>query len=207
MTRQPGRKKPKREVVETKTPDLDLEHLAEVLDENRLETNADGWFTLPWRDGWNAVRLAVRLADGFVDPIADFCKSVVQASDASQETYWRCAEFIDGLHREVKSREAYSYQYAALRCIQVLSSNSSGGGEVYNYLLRQAIERDLDRPLSFFSEPILGHRCHDAIGLWPSMQNDDGDRYRRAFVIAWKRGLFHAAYAIKNISPATTTWS
>jgi len=84
LVRKPAKK------VHPKQPkiDDDLAELASVLDEYRLDRNSDGWFTVPWRDGWNAVGLALALADGQdgADPKATmFLTTVFQRSTIGRE--------------------------------------------------------------------------------------------------------------------------
>jgi len=82
---------------------------------------------------------------------------------------------------------------AALRCLQVTISNSSGGGEAYNVILMRALT---ELPVNLVEAHVLEWRCYDAIGTTAFLQGDLYDRRRRAFKIAWERGLFLAAYAI-----------
>lgn len=195
MTKQPGRKKPKRKAPKSEDA-IDLDFLTSVLDENRLEHDSEGWFTIPWRDGWNAIHLAHKLCPTWDSLGAkNFLTIAISRRDASNEAYWQCDEYISQLGTNIGVDP--TFLYAAMRCLQVLSSNSSGGGEVYNTILRRAVDKSgLDA--KDIEDEILMHRCLDAIGVGPLLMNDPFDRYRRAFSIAWKRGLFHAAYAINK---------
>lgn len=195
MTKQAGRKKPKRKPIEN-AESIDLEFLSQVLDENRLEHDSEGWFTIPWRDGWNAVTLAHRLCPTW-DALGakNFMTIAISKRDASNQTYWQCDEYLSQISTNIGVDATFIY--AALRCLQVLSSNSSGGGEVYNTILRRAVDKS-GCNVEDIENSILIYRCLDAIGVGPLLMNDPHDRYRRAFTIAWKRGLFHAAYAINK---------
>lgn len=189
--KKPRRKPPKK--VHPKQPkiDDDLAELASVLDEYRLERNSDGWFNVPWRDGWNAVGLAMSLSDcqDKEDAGAQLFLKVTwenRRSDAS--VYWEAGDFLQTLGRDINVLTC-----AALRCLQVSVSNSSGGGEVYNAILTRALT---ELPVHLVEAHVLEWRCRDAIGTTAYLQGDLFDRRRRAFKIAWERGLFLAAYAI-----------
>lgn len=194
-----GRKGPKRVVkVHGKSvpnEDSDLMTLARALDEHRLDHNASGWFKLPWRDGWNAVGLAFEaglLDDRFVS--------------GSKAESW--LKEIIGDHSEAQSVDGYQiageligdpftnrFHSRALRCLQVVIANSGGDGTPYNDILTQAFSGALPEK---YAGIVMEHRCRDAIGVSPSLNGDVNDRLRRAFQIAWDRGLFLAAYALKS---------
>lgn len=82
---------------------------------------------------------------------------------------------------------------AALRCLQALVAKSDGGGEVYNAILIGPFSTVLPEDVHNL---VLEYRCRDSIGTTAELQNDANDRQRRAFSIAWKRGLYHAAYSL-----------
>jgi hypothetical protein len=46
------------------------------------------------------------------------------------------------------------------------------------------------------SRAVMTWRCHDAIGVGPSLRGDALDELRRAFRTAWTRGLYKTAYAL-----------
>ena len=180
----------------------ELRELIEVLDEHRLETNASGWFTVPWRDGWNACALALACFERNLDEYASasettihrWMKTAILGHEPRAEDYWTAGELLTG----IDTAEVSPYLYAALRCMQVWNSHSSGGGEVYNYVLKRAFDK-ID-PAHLVEDVVLEYRCRDAIGTTAEMQGDANDRTRRAFIIAWRRGLFHAAYSLAPIS-------
>lgn len=206
MGKQSPRKAPKRKQPERPQLDEDLSELAAVLDEHRLENNAEGWFKLPWRDGWNAADLAFNVylnqlgqSPGVVERILT---EALDARKSSAQLYWDVTERLTGMSTD----GSWRFLYAAYRCVQVLISNSSGGGEVYNDLLRRAL-RDMDDELT--ERFVLQHRMQDALGVSRTMDGGTMDRARRAFTIAWQRGLYHAAYAIqpaKQIAITSTIW-
>lgn len=180
----------------------DLTHLAEMLDEHRLERNVSGWFTVPWRDGWCAIECAcgcfTRNFDQYNSPrehsIDDLLSNALRARKPSAELYYAAGEFLERIDTE----EVSPFLYAALRCLQMLISNSSGGGENYNVLLRRAFEK-VQEPIELYEDVVLEYRCRDAIGTTAVMQRDAHDDVRRAFAFAWHQGLFHAAYALKPV--------
>lgn len=188
------RKPPKRPSPRPRPVDDELVELARVLDERRLDNTAEGWFEPPWRDGWNAVGLATTLATGgeVHKHLVEWCR----ARCTEPEAYWRASEFLE-------SRQLLETERAALRCFQVLASNSDGGGTVYNHILRLSFQRN-GHELSYetllkIEEIVAMWRCQDAIGTQLQLQGDAHDRVRRAFKIAWSRGLYRAAYALPRI--------
>jgi hypothetical protein len=198
------RRKPKPQ-REPKPLDDDLNELAAILDEHKLDQNAQGWFVVPWRDGWNAVMLAWESWRSLVDSRTDaeleidiFLKNqlrLYQNPNASHGAmaglaYERARELIEEHASALPTRHLLT----ALRCLQALLSNSHGGGHVYNTLLQLAFGKT--EPDHLLEELVLEYRCRDAIGTTVVMQGNSLDRHRRAFTIAWKRGLYLAAYAI-----------
>lgn len=218
MVKPQGRKPPRRKPTRTKI-DAELAELASVLDENYLESDLDGWFTLPWRNGWNAIRLALsdfewlsrnRHGAPLAIPATLRHRVVTLTKWCISEELWT------GAHAEAEaiqaeaisewfttSEAAYVSLAAAARCLQLQVANSSGGGHVFNILLRRAFEgRDREGEGQGLSDVyslearIMAHRRADAVGeLKP-----DGSNARQigAFDIAWRRGLYHAAYSIKG---------
>lgn len=203
MSKISKRKPPKRKHSEKPQLDDDLTELAEVLDEYRLDNNAENWFTIPWRDGWCAVELAyeayIHYSTG--NDHEELTKIIAERQQTA-ELYWRAGEEIANGNALGSSR----FLYAAWRCLQVLLSYSSGGGEVYNDILRRAFRGLADEQ---GEDIVLIARMRDALGVPSSMDGGTMDRARRAFRIAWKRGLYHAAYSIqpaKQITAKTTIW-
>lgn len=180
--------------------DSELDELASVLIEHTLDQNARGWFRLPWRNGWNTVELALEAAnlealrgDTLVEhQHADWLTQVIHAKDRSQPIYWEAQDLL-APHRTSRMFRA------ALRCLQVLIAESHGGGEVYNAILLPPFESNLPEDVT---DLVLTARCRDSIGVGPHTAGDGNDRLRRAFMTAWKRGLYHAAYALP---PAKTS--
>lgn len=202
MTRKP---KP---IKERKEVDDDLQELAEVLDEHRLDQNAAGWFTVPWRVGYYAASLGLACfrenADKFhpfqsprEKEIYDWLAETLTTGQRYDHLYWQAGEFLQRIDLENVSQ----YLFAALRCFQVWVSNSDGGGEVYNYILKSAFDKT--EPSHLLEDVVLEWRCRDALGVSSVLQSDHNDRKRRAFVIAWRRGLFHAAYSIAPVRSTT----
>lgn len=210
-------RRPKR-IDHPKQPKLDdeLRELAVVLDERRLEHNREGWFSIPWRSGFYAglcAFLAYRVNfDEFEsqreEHIHDWLHGLFENSKPEDfatkggVTYFEAGDLVTGIDMSgAASTESVSpLLYAALRCIQVFTSHSSGGGEVYNILLKLAFER-CQVPDHLFEDCVIQARAFDAIGTGTKRQEDAGDRTRRAFEIAWKRGLFHAAYSLPPVKP------
>lgn len=208
------RKAKKRSPVKQSVVDDDLNTLAEVLDEYRLSNSVENWFSIPWRDGWRAIELAFVLGQGCgLTEVERFLRETIRRRSSQTEVYYESAELIQ--HCSTSFRSPSRYMYAALRCLQVLCSNSSGGGEVYNIILRRAIdthdEHEAGMTLDQVEAVVTKYRCFDALGLDDSsIKSSLFAKSIKAFEIAWKRGLYNAAYAIrpaKHITMLTTMWT
>lgn len=200
-----GRKPPKRKPAKVIQIDDELAQLAMILDERRLERNAIGWFQVPWNNGTNAIMLAHQMWWRMFVPH-------LQATQTWLPTHMRADKLLDGsahihptdiyhhiedLLREIEWHQSTPALRAALRCMQILIARSDGGGHVYNDVLRPLFEgRENDDGIE---DLIRSHRCNDAIGTMMQLQGDTNDRIRRAFTIAWDRGLFVAAYSLPKI--------
>jgi hypothetical protein len=180
--------------------DPDWDELAAVLAESKLDAGPAGWFTAPWRDGWNAVQLARDLAELENDGWADYERAVdtflrvhvaTRANDAS--TYYEAEEYLRG--------SACYFQSAALRCLQLVISKSHGGGDVYNVVLRIAFDREKTLPSpERAADLVMEHRGYDTLDTTLMMQGEKYDRVRRAFQTAWNRGLYAVAAALPAIT-------
>lgn len=206
MPRDPSRKS-KRKRPSTVEIDEDLGELASVLDEHRRGSNIAGWLSIPWRSGWCAASLPLglwyRVPSSLKrgEAIASLLRLAIAERKSVTETYNAADDFKTQAAETFVHGDNYSpLLMATARCVQIEIANSSGGGIVYNDVLRIALE-GLDRKELLVDLEIcmLEARCRDAIGTTVSLLNDKYDRRRRAFAIAWNRGLFHAAYSIKPI--------
>lgn len=180
------RKGPRRPAAKAPPVDQELVELASVIAEYSLDNNAFGWFQVPWRDGWNAVGLACTLSQ--IEPPSWLYKAI-DTRNIEPSMYWlaeeQLADCTDPMLR------------AALRCLQVLIANSSGGGHAYNAILIPPFTGlDPER----ITDTIMEWRCRDSIGTTVQFQGDANDRQRGAFRAAWRRGLYLAAY---SLPPAT----
>lgn len=191
--RKPPKRKQPIKVDDWLTADKELVELALMIDEYKLYKNKEGWFTLPWRDGFNAASLAIAVwqrtiprttprteTDAFLRVIQS-----IHARNRSRRTYER----IDEVLSTSQHHTGFATIRVGLRCAQISIARSDGGGQVYNDLLKQLDETVLENE-------VIQHRCHDVTGVNPGLVGDANDRLRRAFVIAWRRGLYHAAYAL-----------
>jgi hypothetical protein len=198
----PPRRRAKRPLPPDRKPlDEDLHELAEVLAEVQLDTNSRGWFLPVWRDGWNAVELAFEIWQEHYEATAFELERGISRyfkilKDRKQQDTPHYLQIVDdltaiSLHGETQGRKMIA---ASLRCYQVLVSNSSGGGTVYNDILESALSTaHLNDAIA---NSVMQWRCLDAIGTTITMRQDANDRLRRAFKTAWSRGLYLAAYAL-----------
>jgi hypothetical protein len=176
----------------SKPPDFDdeLAELASVIAEYQIDNNAYGWFIPPWRNGWNAVELAVRAAE-IEGPVDDeWLLDVVEHRGDRQDVYWTAQD------RLAWGATSNRLLRAAYRCLQVLIAKSDGGGEVYNAILVEPFSKLMPEQVE---DLVLEYRCRDAINVSSILAGDVNDRQRRAFVIAWERGLYMAAYSIPPV--------
>lgn len=203
----PVSRKPRRKPAGRPALDDDMTELASVLAEHALERSTHGWFQLPWRDGWNAAYLALdgwyqhsnsdealllkEIAEHVDHWVAARCISPSIYEQADHDLAVTAAAFFNGDRRR--------YLSSALRCVQLVISNSHGGGATFNEVLRACFD---GCRTDWISNIVLRARCRDAIGVDPFEANDEDDRLRRAFKIAWGRGLFHAAYSLPRAKKA-----
>lgn len=200
----PGRKAAKKPAP--KLPygiDDDLAKLASVIAEYQLDNNAAGWFRLPWRNGWNAAHLAYALWEQGCPKSHDYhvannADIRLAAEAAKRLLATRVAEtfeyvLLEDLIEALGPGECAQALRAVLRCIQITIANSSGGGHAFNDVLRSVVEGLPEEDVVDF---ITEWRCHDAIGTGPQLTGDANDRQRHAFVIAWRKGLYFAAYSL-----------
>lgn len=168
-----------------------------MLDERRLDQNAQGWFSIPWREGLNAVSLAHA---AFFD--LEFEKKSAAILAVAQDlglwlserrtdtfTYWLADEALS----EIGSSSPFLR--AALRCLQIRIARSDGDGEVYNAILRPTF--DFYQTTPEIELNVERHRMLDALGGYDlKVARHDNERRKKAFQIAWRRGLYRAAYAL-----------
>lgn len=178
-----GRKGPRRPPPKQMPIDDELSELASVIAEHQLDNNAAGWFKMPWRDGWNATELAARAAESPDGWLSDVCR--MRAT--GQDIYWQAQDRLSTVITPSPMMRA------GLRCLQLMLARSDGGGEVYNAVLIGPFSTLLPENVA---DLVLEYRCRDSIGVSPNLLGDGNDRLRRAFSIAWKRGLYAAAYSL-----------
>lgn len=181
-----------------------------MLDEHRLDNGVAGWLELPWRSGWNAASFAYTSYERFAhddNGLIDFdVRALLGRWVLNQYVAPSIYETADGIIAEVSIKtlhhnlKAARLLIAGFRCVQLTIANSSGGGVTYNDVLRTLFDRLPDHWPAMLKDEMRTARCMDAIGTHPTLMNDSNDKLRRAFCIAWDRGLYRAAYALKGIS-------
>lgn len=203
MKRQ-GRKPPKRK-PRRPTVDDDLAELALALDDNKTSDDVAGWFSIPWRSGWNAARLGWECWEQYPGGQGSFeglsLRGLLDYQDRPREAYEIAEMHLSTAMTAIKlGVDGARFVVAGLRCIQLHTSNSSGGGHVYNDVLKVAFDRVPSHWPEKLRGEVLRARCLDAIGVSSTLANDHNDRLRRAFTIAWNRGLYQAAYSLPRAS-------
>ena len=203
MAKDPKRKAKLRAPRRVK-PDEDLMELASVLAEHQLDANAYGWFRPPWRNGEWAIALAKHVAF-IIEPEEELLASIDEMllirsarellGDAHRNagTYEAAGRIHSALVQPKINTNTTRLLAAALRCLQLKIANSHGGGHTYNEVLIPAF---LPLDTKLVADAVLDFRCNDAIGTSRQLRGDRNDRQRHAFTIAWRRGLFLAAYAL-----------
>lgn len=203
MAKDLSRKAPRR--THRPTPiDDDLAELAGVLSEYALDNTAYGWFRPPWRDGVNAINLAMVAAmsarltspNAYLDVTnaREILGLITEPTVNSTLAYEQAGRLYNSLIQPKVNTDPVRFLAAALRCFQLKIANSHGGGTVYNEILVAAF---LPVEPALVESSVLEHRCRDALGTTSHLQGDKHDRERSAFSIAWKRGLYFAAYSIR----------
>jgi hypothetical protein len=192
------RKGPRKPEAKPPPIDQELADLAAVIAEHTLDNNAYGWFRTPWRDGWNAVGLA--RAEGqrtgmmiIGGDVRGWLNTAITERAIDPAIYWIAEEYLSEVLNMNRATRA------ALRCLQVLIANSSGGGHAYNAILIPAF---IDVDPADVADDILEWRCRDSIGTTARLQGDPNDRLRGAFRTAWSRGLYLAAYSLPSATVA-----
>jgi len=167
-----------------------MTELAAVIAEHSLDNSAKNWFLTPWRSGWNAVELAVRATDAPEDDgwLGDVCRTRA----VGEEIYWIAQDRLSTVITPSPMMRA------GLRCLQLMLARSDGGGEVYNAVLLGPFSTILPENVA---DLVMEYRCRDSIGVSMILRSDVNDRLRRAFMTAWKRGLYHAAYSLPSAAP------
>lgn len=164
-----------------------------MIAEHKLDSNAENWFKLPWRNGWNAIDLALHVAQNETE-LEPWLSTVCRNRSTGQDVYWTAQDLLSTTVTPNRMMRA------ALRCLQILIANSDGGGEVYNAILLGPFSTILPERVN---DLVMEYRCRDSIGVSAVLRGDGSDRLRRAFTIAWKRGLYHAAYSLPMAPPTS----
>lgn len=166
-----------------------MRELLAVLVESKADYNVAGWLSVPWRDGWNAARLALNITLGSSEynRIAGMHNLVDLMWVEGTRSARAYAELEEMLH-EIRWSAATPALRAAMRCMQVVIANSDGGGHVENAILEGVVFGEHEQLM-------LDARRIDAVGHDISPV---GERRRQAFLTAWRKGLYRVAYAIPN---------
>ena len=204
--KQQGRKPPKRRQSARPKLDADMRELMTVLAENKLD-DFDAQFEAPWRDGWNAVALLFEEAIacgiarapeglGWSAQLTLWITDRLVSPDVYRQAELMEVEALRALITMPSSVDMYGMRAIALaaRCAQLVVANTSAGGHAFNPLLKRFYSTVVSDDNELWR--IRKHRCNDAVGA--EREDHANARERRAFNIAWERGLYRAAYAIKG---------
>lgn len=192
-------RKGKKRVRKQPPVDDDLNMLASVLAEMQLDNTAYGWFRPSWRNGVWAAKLAMAVAfsegifDGVGIPDELAARVLVNGGWSAFDAYEQAGALYTRFVTSKMNTNTARLIGAALRCMQLKIAHSDGGGGVYNEIL---IPMFLPLEPRLIEHHVLEFRCHDSIGTTSHLMNDHNDRQRRAFRIAWERGLYLAAYSL-----------
>lgn len=194
-------RKPKRVTRRPRAATLDVfALLAEDVEPHAPE----GWFKLPWRDGRQAVGLVTdliqRAASGLYGTPLAIAGDVTRLHPDDPDLYWRCEELRDDVDRAGFSTSFASLLLMRLRMLQLLASNSHGGGHGYNTVLLRDWHRLAPEHVDCARQFVWVRRQLDALGVDGSLANVS-PRRQQAFAVAWRDGLFRAAYALARDEP------
>ena len=189
------RRKPKKRPAGKPRIDDELAELATVLDEQRLDNSVAAWFSIPWRDGWNAAWLARRAWTELVVAKeysrALYIESIIHERGSGYGADYDLYEGIDNWCQELPRSVGYDLLRAAGRCVQVIIARSDGGGHTFNEILRPKFEALVEPER--VAVHVQGARRADVLG------HISIPRLAGAFDIAWSRGLYQAAYALQPV--------
>lgn len=180
--------------------DPDTSDLFALLLEQSVPSTPQGWFSVPWRNGFRAIWLAYQLDFGTGSYSLELRKRVydclinAEKSVRTETTqyYWAARGLIRELAQSVVFPEA---MISALRMMQLYVSSSDGGGQGYNDHLLMLCERVMERGLS---EHNVGRAVRHSRAL-DVVSDEDSPTYQRrlaAFYTAWDRGLYKLAYCV-----------
>lgn len=193
----------------SKQVDPDLTTLMEMLEQHKFEQNYLSWFSLPWRDGWCAAKLAFACHEQYA--FSERRENEIRRNRAwcddkqvSPRLYEEASAMIAVVAQRVMvvGTNYERFHMAGLRCVQLLISNSHGGGNVYNDVLSHAFGNVPNWWPNELRRQVRDARCEDAIGVPAGFDGTSDDKLREAFKIAWDRGLFQAAYALPRAKGA-----
>ena len=192
------RRKPKKRPAGKPKIDDELAELATVLDEQGLDIDSvAAWFSIPWRDGWNAAWLARRAWTELAAPKA-YCRAlyieiIIHERGRGHAVDYDLYEGIDDWCQGLPKSADFDLLRGAGRCVQVIIARSDGGGHTFNEILRPKFEALMEP--GRVADIVCQARRWDVVG-------DGGvvpTRLMSAFNIAWGRGLYRAAYALQPV--------
>jgi hypothetical protein len=180
--------------------DPDASDLFALLLEQSVPSTPQGWFSVPWRNGFHAVWLAYHLDLDLRSDGRELRKSVFDCligaeNSARVETpkyYWSARKLIRALTQNMVFPEAL---ISALRMMQLYVSSSDGGGHGYNEHLLSLCEKLLERGHTeeTLARSVRQARAVDVVGAATSSEQQ---RRLAAFYTAWDRGLYKLAYCV-----------
>lgn len=199
MPKPPPPRKPKRV---TRRPRADTLDVFALLAEDVEPHAPGGWFRLPWRDGRQAVGLVGDLLYREGHTISDrVVRHVMDLVPGDPDLYWRCEELRDEVFDTgFASISLTTLLLMRLRMLQLLASNSHGGGHGYNTVLLRDWHRLAPEHVDHAQQLVQHRRLLDALGVDGSLSNVSPRRVQ-AFATAWRNGLFRAAYALAGDAP------
>lgn len=154
-----------------------------------------GWFSVPWRDGRYAMGLVAALAYRVAQPLtlapalASRLHAALTLSEQQRDVYWVCDDLRDEAYYVDLPPTLQTLAIMRLRMLQLLVSNSHGGGHGYNTVLLGSWHKLVFPDALPVAEIVQAQRASDAVGVADA-------RRRAAFKAAWAAGLYRAAYAL-----------
>lgn len=170
---------------------------------NSADTYRDevsGWLSVPWRDPRHAIRLMLdwyKTLVGRTPPnaaeerVVDFLHVIDKVSwheDPNGTLYWTARDLSDEMRAGVGTGALCLFEI--LEALQRTLANSDGGGAVCNHHVLRVYELVTRQTDLSAKSSMLQRRLDDAV---PDHRDH---RRRKAFTVAWERGLYRLAYLV-----------
>lgn len=179
--------------------------LIALLLEQTVPSTPAAWFESPWKDGRNAIRLAVTLAEPIPATLHSpraFLLICLDGEVMNSTAYWQASKFRNTIRADAFADPCSAVALErAMEMYMRWASRSDGGGLGYNMHLSSICEYMLEhgRQLEEIEPIVRKGRQRDFVGVAfddPEPADEQMQRRLRAFETAWKAGLFKVAFCV-----------